>query len=366
MPSRPDDAGGGPVDADEATDADELRQRVEGLPVASGDPERADFFALFARILLDVYAASRLPRPLGNSPPPSGAEGWPDPQEAEGQALRHLEVAATTASAVRAVAYLRRSTRDQAQSLERQRHEIERHAAANGIEVVRWYMDDGVSGVEDAARPGFQQMVADAERLRDFDVILVHEISRFGRFDAFQSGSWLHRLKAARVRVQALEGSVKDPYSVQGKLLLALEQDRQESVKLSMRTLSGQRETASKGLRAGGKVPYGYARSRRRVDGTTEILGRVGRAKRDKSEVIELVPGDPIEVEAVQSIFRWTLDGCGYRTIAQRLNDRGMPSPDVARRRTIATTPGRWVSTTIRALLLNPVYTGDAIWNVRS
>ena len=273
-------------------------------------------------------------------------------------------VPATTRA--RAVAYLRRSTKDQVQSLERQRHELERYAAASGITILRWYEDDGISGVLDAARPGFQQMVAAAER-REFDLILVHEISRFGRFDAFQSGSWLHRLKAARVRVQAIEGAVRDPYSVQGKLLLALEQDRQESVKLSMRTLSGQRETASKGFRAGGKVPFGYARRRRRLtDGSVEIVPRVGRAKRDKSEIIELVPGDPVEVDAVQTMFKMARDGAGYRTIAQYLNDRGIPSPDATRQRTVATVRGRWTSTTVRALLMNPAYAGDAIWNVRS
>jgi len=266
---------------------------------------------------------------------------------------------------VRAVAYVRRSTRDQAQSLERQRHEIERYAAANGVTIGEWYEDDGISGVEDAERPGFQRMITDAER-REFDVILVHEISRFGRFDAFQSGSWLHRLKAARVKVQAIEGTVRDPYSVQGKLMLALEQDREESKKLSMRTLSGQRETATKGFRAGGKVPFGFARRRRRADGVCEIVPRVGRAKRDKAEIIELVPGDPVEVEAIQTMFKMARDGVGYRTIAQFLNDRGIPAPDSARRKTIATVAGRWTAGTIRALLLNPAYAGDAIWNVRS
>jgi DNA invertase Pin-like site-specific DNA recombinase len=265
----------------------------------------------------------------------------------------------------RAVAYLRRSTKDQAQSLERQRHEIERFAAANGIAIGRWYEDDGISGVLDAARPGFQQMIADAER-REFDLIVCHELSRFGRFDAFQSGSWLHRLKAARVRVQAIEGTIRDPYSIQGKLLLALEQDRQESVKLSMRTLSGQRETATKGFRAGGKVPYGYSRLRRKANGSVEDAGRVGRAKRDKSEVIELVLGPPEEVEAVRTAYRMAREGAGYRSIATYLNDHGIASPDVERAKTIATVPGRWCATTIRAMLMNPAYCGDAIWNVRS
>jgi site-specific DNA recombinase len=267
---------------------------------------------------------------------------------------------------VKAAGYVRRSTKDQAQSLERQRHEIERFARDRGVELVRWYDDDGISGTEDEARPGFQRMIADAERARGFSVILVHELSRFGRFDAHLLGSWLNRLRVAGVRVQGIAGSVRDPYSREGKLLLALEQDRQESVRLSMRTLSGQRETAIKGLRAGGKVPYGFARQLRRPDGTVQAFGRFGRAKRDKAEIVELVLGDPSEVEIVRSIFSWALEGLGYRSIAARLNERGIPSPDGPRGETIATKRGAWTSTTIRAMLRNPAYAGDAVWNVRS
>src|SRR5262249_45058934 len=124
--------------------------------------------------------------------------------------------------------------------------------------------------------------------------------------------------------------------------------------------------TATKGFRAGGKVPFGYARRRRRADGSHEIVPRVGRAKRDKSEVIELVAGDPVEVEAVQTMFRMARAGSGYRAIAKYLNDRGIASPDTTRDKTIAAVPGRLTASTVRALLLNPVGWGDAIWNVRS
>ncbi len=270
-------------------------------------------------------------------------------------------------SDTQAAAYVRRSTRSQEQSLERQRHEIERFAAAAGITIVRWYVDDGISGAEDLERPGFQKLISDAEALGDFRRVLVHELSRFGRFDSFQLGSWLHRFRNARVRIQAIAGPVKDPYSREGKLLLGLEQDREESVKLSLRTLSGQRETAEKGRRAGGKVPYGFARRVRRADGTIEILGRAGRAKRDKSEVVELVLGDDLEVAVVRDIFRWSAAGDGFRTIVQRLNDRGAPSPDAHRVSTSrANRRGRWTTSTVRSMLLNPAYVGDAIWNVRS
>ena len=268
---------------------------------------------------------------------------------------------------IQAVAYLRRSTRRQEQSLDRQRHEIERYAAAEEISVVRWYEDDGISGVEDLERPGFLKMVSDAEELGDFNQILVHELSRFGRFGSHQLGWWFHRLAQARVRVHAIAGAVKDPYSREGKLLLSLEQDREESVKLSIRTLSGQRETAEKGRRAGGKVPYGFARRLRRADGSIEILGRSGRAKRDKSETVDLVLGDDAELAVVRDLFARSAAGDSYRTIACRLNELGVPSPDAHRMTTSrAGHRGRWTQSTVRSILLNAAYVGDAIWNVRS
>jgi DNA invertase Pin-like site-specific DNA recombinase len=211
----------------------------------------------------------------------------------------------------RAVAYLRRSTKDQAQSLERQRHEIERHAAASGVTILRWYEDDGISGTEDLARAGFQRLIADAEQRRDFNVLFVAEWSRFARLGVYETGAWIQRLRKAGVRIQAIAGSVRDPMSREGKLLLALEQDREESFKLSFRSLSGQRETAVKGFRAGGRCPFGYSRLRRRVDDTYENVGRLGIAKRDKSEVVRLVPGDQVEVEAVKSVFNMARDGIG-------------------------------------------------------
>jgi DNA invertase Pin-like site-specific DNA recombinase len=265
-----------------------------------------------------------------------------------------------------AVAYLRRSTTLQEQSLDRQRHEIESWAAESRVEILRWYEDDGISGTEVDGRAGFQRLIRDAEVKRDFTVVVVAEWSRFARLGIYKTGELIERLRKAGVRVQAIAGSVTDPDSRIGKLLLALEQDREESVKLSMRTLSGQRETALKGLRAGGKVPFGYARRVHRADGKVETIGRIGRGKRDKREVLELVAGEAIEVEAVRSMFAWARDGLGYRSIAGRLNDRGISSPDGAREKTIATVTGRWTATTVRAILTNRAYAGDAVWNVRS
>ena len=266
----------------------------------------------------------------------------------------------------RYVAYLRRSTTDQEQSLDRQREEITRYATDNGVQITFWYEDDSISGLENESRPGFQQMIADAKN-RQFDVIIVHEISRFGRFDSHRSGKWLDLLRECRVRIEAVAGRVRDPYSMIGKVVLALEQDREESFKLSFRTLTGQRMNAVNGLRAGGRCPYAYARLRTRLDGKTEVIGRMdGIAKRNKTEVVKLIPGDPTEVSTVRLIFKMAAEGAGYGAIARHLNASGIPSADAHRRRAGVRVPGRWVSGSVRAILISPVYIGTALWNSRS
>ena len=60
------------------------------------------------------------------------------------------------------MAYLRRSTDKQEQSLDDQRTEVMRYADENGYEVVDEYVDDAVSGTSAAARPAFRRMIDDA------------------------------------------------------------------------------------------------------------------------------------------------------------------------------------------------------------
>ncbi|MCA9213728.1 MAG: recombinase family protein, partial [Planctomycetales bacterium] len=47
----------------------------------------------------------------------------------------------------RAAGYIRRSTDDkQADSIDIQREEITKYASAHDYQIVRWYVDDGISG----------------------------------------------------------------------------------------------------------------------------------------------------------------------------------------------------------------------------
>jgi DNA invertase Pin-like site-specific DNA recombinase len=88
-----------------------------------------------------------------------------------------------------AVGYLRRSTDKQEPSLEDQRFWIEQWAEANGYNIIRWYVDDAISGHDTRKRAEFLRMVRDATEKGDFRAIICRDRKRFGRFDTHESGN---------------------------------------------------------------------------------------------------------------------------------------------------------------------------------
>jgi DNA invertase Pin-like site-specific DNA recombinase len=91
---------------------------------------------------------------------------------------------------LRAAQYLRMSTDEQDYSTLNQAEAIAGYAAAHNIEVVRTYSDDARSGLQLNGRPGLKLLLSDVETGNaNFDVILVYDVSRWGRFqDADESG----------------------------------------------------------------------------------------------------------------------------------------------------------------------------------
>ena len=84
------------------------------------------------------------------------------------------------------------------QSIEGQLHVCEQYAAANGLEIVRQYVDRATSGKTDN-RPQFQQMISDSERGL-FEGILVYKLDRFAR-NRYDSFIYKHKLKEQGIRV---------------------------------------------------------------------------------------------------------------------------------------------------------------------
>jgi site-specific DNA recombinase len=61
-------------------------------------------------------------------------------------------------------------------------------------------------------------------------------------------------------------------------------------------------------------------------------------------------------VQVVKDIFRMCLDGMGFLSIAASLNAKGIPGP----------VGHIWGYTTVKAILENPTYRGDLVWNRRT
>lgn len=102
-----------------------------------------------------------------------------------------------------AAEYVRMSTEHQQYSTENQSDAIHRYAESRGYRIVRSYSDAGKSGLNLAGRPGLQQLLQDVQTGNmDFTVVLVYDISRWGRFqDADESGYYEYICKRAKVRV---------------------------------------------------------------------------------------------------------------------------------------------------------------------
>lgn len=78
---------------------------------------------------------------------------------------------------MRAISYLRVSTLDQDVGM--QRVAIQAFCSRNNIEIIKEYVDEGVSGAKHK-RPAFNKLI-DALRRREFDTIICYKLDRIGR-----------------------------------------------------------------------------------------------------------------------------------------------------------------------------------------
>lgn len=110
---------------------------------------------------------------------------------------------AKLSNAVRAVAYVRMSTDQQELSIGTQLETISRYAEGNQMRLVRVYEDAAKSGLQIGNRSAMKQLLRDVmDEPRDFDVVLVNDVSRWGRFqdsDAAAYYEYTCRLHGAEV-----------------------------------------------------------------------------------------------------------------------------------------------------------------------
>jgi len=104
---------------------------------------------------------------------------------------------------LRAAQYVRMSTEHQQYSTENQGDKILEYAARRNIEIVRTYADEGKSGLRIDGRQALQQLIEDVQSGKaDFQIILVYDVSRWGRFqDADESAYYEYICRRAGIQV---------------------------------------------------------------------------------------------------------------------------------------------------------------------
>ncbi len=277
---------------------------------------------------------------------------------------------------IAAVGYARRSTDLQERSIPDQQAYVTKWAAEHGYRIVRWFIDDAISGTSAKGRNAFEQLIATAENGRDFETILCYDISRFSRGGTNETGYYLHRLRLAGVDVLFTADGI--PEGDEGELIQGVKswQARQYSVKLARDTIRGQISNIRERKSApGGMAPYGYDKQHMTSDGTVlrtlrwmadgskQEFGPDGKLlrvieagvniKKAKSDIIRYVPSTPERVAVMKRMFDLCVQGYGCHYTAELFNNEGIASP----------AGQKWNTARIAKLLRNPVYKGAIAWN---
>ena len=259
---------------------------------------------------------------------------------------------------IRAAEYVRMSTEHQKYSTENQADTIRQFAARRGYRIIRTYADEGRSGLNIGGRAGLQQLIADVEAERaDFNVILVYDVSRWGRFqDSDESAYYEYLCKRAGIRVEYCAEQFENDGSISSTIVKTVKRAMagEYSRELSVKVFAGQCRLIELGYRQGG--PAGFGLRRMMVDETGSPKGLLDRGDRKslQTDRVILVPGPEDEVETVNwAYWAFVEDSKTEAQIAATLNERGILS-DLGR---------SWTRAAVHQLLTNEKYIGNNVYN---
>ena len=251
-----------------------------------------------------------------------------------------------------AAIYARKSTEqngvaDDQKSVARQVEHARAYAARKGWTVGEplVFVDDGISGAEFSARPGFLRLMNALKPRPSFQVLVMSEESRLGR-EAIETAYSLKQIVLAGVRVFFyLEDRERTLDSPTDKIMLSLTAfaDELEREKARQRTYDAMQRKARAGHVTGGAC-FGYR--------NLEVTGADGR----RSHVERAI--EPNQADVIRRMFRLCAEGHGLKAIAKRLNDEGAPSPRAQRGRSQT-----WAPSSVREALNRPLYRGEIVWN---
>ena len=262
---------------------------------------------------------------------------------------------------IRAAQYVRMSTEHQKYSTENQSIAIQQYAETHNLEIVRTYADEGKSGLQIKGREAFQQLIDDVKKgFADFKIILVYDVSRWGRFqDADESAYYQYICSNAGIQVAycaeqfANDGSPIATIVKGVKRAMAGEYSRE----LSTKVFAGQCRLIELGYRQGGMAGYGLRRMRVNQNGDPQGVLDFGEHKSLQTDRVILIPGPDKEIQTVRWMYRKFIDGGKLESeIATNLNARGLMT-DLGR---------PWTRGTVHQILTNEKYIGNNVYNRQS
>ncbi len=190
--------------------------------------------------------------------------------------------------------------------------------------VIRKYVDKGITGTQAKKRPSFMKMINDAQS-GEFDLIVTREVCRFAR-NTVDTLQYTRDLKANGVEVYFIEDNI---WTMDGdgelRLTIMATLAQEESRKTSERVKAGQKISRENGVLYGSGNVLGYDR----VDGTYVI--------------------NEEQAETVQLIYFCYLQGLGMNSIAYELCK-------LERKNSIGNV--KWDASSIGRILKNPIYKG--------
>ncbi len=195
-------------------------------------------------------------------------------------------------------------------------------------EFVGIYADEGISGTSYKKRDGFNRMIEDAMNGK-IDLVLTKSISRFSR-NTVDSLSVTRQLKAKGVEVYFEKENISS-MDAQAELLFTIMSSiaQEESRSISENVRWGKQRSMEAGkVSLAWSAFLGYTKGQ---DGLPMIVEK--------------------EAEIVRQIYRSYLDGKSFSKIAEDLTEQGVKTPKGKK---------IWSSETIRSILRNEKYKGDA------
>ncbi|MBX3412380.1 MAG: recombinase family protein [Pirellulales bacterium] len=262
------------------------------------------------------------------------------------------------ASRRRAAQYVRMSTEHQQYSTANQQDALYEYAQRRQMEIVQTYADEGKSGLSFSGRTALQRLISDVQSGQaDFSVILVYDVSRWGRFqDADESAYYEYLCKRAGIEVHYCAEQFENDGGPASTIIKSVKRAMagEYSRELSSKVFKGQCRLIELGFRQGGSPGFGLRRMLMNASGEQKGVLHRGEQKSLQMDRVVLVPGPDEELQIVRQIYDWfTHHGKQEREIAELLNDRG-----------VLTDLGRpWNRGTVRQVLTNEKYIGNNVYN---